>query len=81
MDAPPDLADYLDRIRQMQLDDRALMDKAARAFVSYIHSYSKHECNVLLRVKGTHNGCPSTLALYITGHHATAIHSDQCARP
>merc|ERR1719429_963456 len=27
------------------------MDRANRAFVSYIQSYAKHECNVLLRVK------------------------------
>lgn len=49
------LKNYLDEVRQLQLKDRAVMDKATRAFVSYIHSYSKHECNVLLRVKGIHN--------------------------
>jgi len=46
------LPDLLPRIRKMQLNDRSIMDKATRAFVSNIHSYSKHECNVLLRVKG-----------------------------
>ena len=46
------LKDYLEQIRQMQLSDRAIMDKATKAFVSYIRSYSKHECNVILRVKG-----------------------------
>ncbi len=53
MELALELPDYLSSIREMQLSDRALMDKAARAFVSYIHSYSKHECNVLLRVKGS----------------------------
>ena len=48
------LPDLLPRIRKMQLNDRAIMDKATRSFVSYIRSYSKHECNVLLRVKGNH---------------------------
>ena len=48
------LPDLLPRIRKMQLNDRAIMDKATRSFVSYIRSYSKHECNVLLRVKGIH---------------------------
>ena len=52
MELPTELPNYLARIRQLQLNDRALMDRAAKAFVSYIHSYSKHECNVLLRVKG-----------------------------
>lgn len=52
MDLPSDLPDNLDKIREMQRRDRALMDKANRAFVSYIHSYVKHECSVLLRVKG-----------------------------
>jgi hypothetical protein len=53
MELPDDLPVNLAEIRQMQQNDRALMDKATRAFVSYIHSYVKHECSVLLRVKGT----------------------------
>jgi len=52
MELPTELPSCLTRIRQLQLNDRALMDKAAKAFVSYVYSYSKHECNVLLRVKG-----------------------------
>lgn len=36
----------------MQLNDRLVFDKANRAFVSYIQAYSKHECNLILRVKG-----------------------------
>lgn len=52
MELPDDLPDNLTEIRKMQQNDRALMDKATRAFVSYIHSYVKHECSVLLRVKG-----------------------------
>lgn len=52
MEPEGDLKDYTGAIREMQIKDRAVMDKANRAFVSYIHSYSKHECNVLLRVKG-----------------------------
>lgn len=38
-------------IYKMQLKDRALFDKATRAFVSHIRAYSKHECSLLLRVK------------------------------
>lgn len=39
-------------VRQLQLDDRVMYDKANRAFVSYIQAYSKYECNLILRVKG-----------------------------
>ncbi|KAK9746639.1 DEAD/DEAH box helicase [Popillia japonica] len=38
-------------LRQLQLKDRVLMEKATRAFVSHIRAYSKHECSLLLRIK------------------------------
>lgn len=41
-------------LRQLQLKDRALMEKATRAFVSHIRAYSKHECSLLLRIKVNH---------------------------
>lgn len=41
----------LKTVRKLQMSDRALMDKANRAFVSHIRAYSKHECSLLLRVK------------------------------
>lgn len=71
MELPTELPDCLSTIRKMQLDDRALMDKAARAFVSYVQSYSKHECNVLLRVKGWY------MSLHIE-RHAQVIHLSSC---
>lgn len=40
-----------DVVKNCQLNDRAVFDKANRAFVSYIQSYCKHECNIILRVK------------------------------
>lgn len=40
-----------DLVKKSQLNDRATFDKANRAFVSYIQSYCKHECNIILRVK------------------------------
>lgn len=43
--------EIINSIRQMQLNDRLVFDKANRAFVSYIQAYSKHECNLILRVK------------------------------
>ncbi|GAB0092748.1 RNA helicase [Sergentomyia squamirostris] len=38
-------------IHEMQIGDRALFDTANRAFVSHIRAYSKHECNLLLRLQ------------------------------
>jgi hypothetical protein len=52
METPSPAADTLLCVRTLQLQDRAVMDKAQRAFVSYIQAYAKHECNVILRLKG-----------------------------
>lgn len=41
----------LEKLRNLQKNDRALMEKATKAFVSHIRAYSKHECSLLLRVK------------------------------
>ncbi|KAL4705841.1 hypothetical protein ACJJTC_019276 [Scirpophaga incertulas] len=38
-------------IHEQQLKDRAVFDKAQRAFVSHIRAYTKHECNLLLQIK------------------------------
>ncbi|KAK9886414.1 hypothetical protein WA026_016693 [Henosepilachna vigintioctopunctata] len=42
---------YIDQIRNLQLKDRALMEKATKAYVSHIRAYSKHECSILFQVK------------------------------
>jgi len=42
---------FIDKIRKLSKKDRAIFDKGNRAFVSYIQSYSKHECKVLLKIK------------------------------
>ncbi|KAI4454861.1 rna helicase [Holotrichia oblita] len=47
----PEITKLRDTLRQLQLKDRALMEKATRAFVSHIRAYSKHECSLLLRIK------------------------------
>lgn len=39
------------KIYDLQLEDRSLFDKGCKAFVSHVRAYSKHECNLLLRVK------------------------------
>lgn len=38
-------------IHKLQQKDKNIFDKATRAFVSHIKSYSKHECNLILRIK------------------------------
>lgn len=42
---------YLTDIRSKLLTDRALHDMAAKAFVSFVRAYSKHEASYLFRVK------------------------------
>jgi len=42
----------VEKVRKRQLKDRTIFDKANKAFVSYIQAYSKHECYLLLRIKG-----------------------------
>ncbi|RDX56555.1 DEAD-domain-containing protein [Lentinus brumalis] len=47
----PDISRVLASIRQQVLTDRALNDKAAKAFVSFVRAYSKHEASYIFRVK------------------------------
>ncbi|XP_069132256.1 ATP-dependent RNA helicase DDX55-like [Argopecten irradians] len=42
---------HLPKLQKMSMKDRAIMDKAAKAFVSFVQSYVKHECNMIFRVK------------------------------
>lgn len=45
------LQETLKILHRLQKSDRGIYDKASRAFVSHIQAYSKHECNLILRVK------------------------------
>lgn len=60
MECPPNVPDLLQKIRKLQLHDRLTMDKANRAFVSFVQSYAKHECNVILSVKNLNFGKMAT---------------------
>ncbi|KAF4601109.1 ATP-dependent rRNA helicase spb4 [Pleurotus pulmonarius] len=42
---------YLETIRTMALKDRAGFDQAAKAFVSFVRAYSKHEASYIFRIK------------------------------
>ncbi|OSD08658.1 DEAD-domain-containing protein [Trametes coccinea BRFM310] len=52
MDAEdPEVPTVMQKIRQKILTDRALHDKAAKAFVSFVRAYSKHEASYIFRLK------------------------------
>ncbi|KAI0780729.1 DEAD-domain-containing protein [Trametes elegans] len=47
----PDVNRAMQSIRKIILTDRALHDKAAKAFVSFVRAYSKHEASYIFRIK------------------------------
>ncbi|KAJ7677247.1 DEAD-domain-containing protein [Mycena rosella] len=47
----PDVSVFLGRIRKTILTDRTIHDQAAKAFVSFVRAYSKHEASYIFRVK------------------------------
>ncbi|KAI1794557.1 DEAD-domain-containing protein [Ganoderma leucocontextum] len=47
----PEVSTVLATIRGKMLADRALHDKATKAFVSFVRAYSKHEASYIFRVK------------------------------
>ncbi|CAG5132977.1 unnamed protein product, partial [Candidula unifasciata] len=46
-----DASEVSTRLQTLAINDRSVYEKGLRAFVSYIQSYAKHECNMILRVK------------------------------
>lgn len=55
-----DVPDLLEETRNIIKKDRDVLDKGNKAFVSYIQSYVKHECNMILRVKDLDLGAIAT---------------------
>ncbi|OQR72157.1 ATP-dependent RNA helicase DDX55-like [Tropilaelaps mercedesae] len=51
MQPPEYVEDMTDAIRRLEADNEPTYTEAMRAFVSYIQSYRKHECNLLFRVE------------------------------
>lgn len=45
------LTELNEKIHEMQRKDKNIFDKGTRALVSHVRAYSKHECNLLLRVQ------------------------------
>lgn len=43
--------DYLPRVQTIAINDRSVFEKGMRAFVSFIQSYTKHECYSIFRVQ------------------------------
>lgn len=60
LDCPASVPDLLQKMRKLQLQDRLTMDKANRAFVSFVQSYAKHECSVILSIKNLNFGKMAT---------------------
>lgn len=51
LEKPRSVPSLVKKIRNLQIKDRSLMDKANRAFVSYIQAYSKHDIKFILNIK------------------------------
>ncbi|KAH0839733.1 DEAD-domain-containing protein [Lanmaoa asiatica] len=47
----PAVTSFLSQIRETVMTDRALHDKAAKGFVSFVRAYSKHEASYIFRIK------------------------------
>ncbi|EJU02514.1 DEAD-domain-containing protein [Dacryopinax primogenitus] len=47
----PAAAQLLAEIRHLAMEDRALHDKAMKAFVSFVQAYSKHEASYIFQIK------------------------------
>jgi len=47
----PTPAEVIRRIRRMSVKDRAVMEKATRAFVSYVRAYKEHHCRFIFIFK------------------------------
>ncbi|GLB33835.1 putative DEAD-domain-containing protein [Lyophyllum shimeji] len=47
----PQVPEFLARIRSFLLTDRAIHDQAAKAYVSFVRAYSKHEASYIFRIK------------------------------
>ncbi|GFO43160.1 RNA helicase [Plakobranchus ocellatus] len=51
MSISEEAAERCTELQTFAINDRAVYEKGLRAFVSYIQSYVKHECNMILRLK------------------------------
>lgn len=51
LDSCDSVNNYLPKLRKFALKDRALMEKGAKAFVSFVQFYGKHECGLIFRIK------------------------------
>lgn len=50
----PEAFKLMESLREIVVQDRALTDKGAKAFVSTIRAYSKHEASYIFRLKSLH---------------------------
>ncbi|CAK8673957.1 ATP-dependent RNA helicase DDX55-like [Clavelina lepadiformis] len=48
--------EWLAKMRNLSIKDRAIMERGTRAFVSFVQSYAKHECSFIFRLKDLNLG-------------------------
>lgn len=60
MIAPSEIPESLGKMRKLQVKDRLVMDKANRAYVSYVQAYNKHECHLIINIKKLNFGLLAT---------------------
>jgi len=51
---------WLEKLKSLNLKDRASMERSTRGFVSFIQYYAKHECQVIFRLKDLDFGALAT---------------------
>ncbi|KAF8769955.1 ATP-dependent RNA helicase DDX55-like [Argiope bruennichi] len=49
--APDEMVNVIPKVKKLASKNREIYEKGLRAFVSFIRFYTKHECNLLFRVK------------------------------
>lgn len=47
----------LEKVKNLQMKDRDLMDKAQKAFVSFVRGYKEHQCNYIFQWNKLDYGC------------------------
>ncbi|KAL3842558.1 hypothetical protein ACJMK2_020554 [Sinanodonta woodiana] len=47
----PNVENYIPKVQTLAVNDRAVFEKGMQAYVSFVQSYAKHECNMIFRIK------------------------------
>ncbi|KAK3600345.1 hypothetical protein CHS0354_020012 [Potamilus streckersoni] len=47
----PNVENYIPKVQTLAVNDRTVFEKGMQAYVSFVQSYAKHECNMIFRIK------------------------------